>query len=150
MGFKDLTSFNVAMLGKQGWKFQTDAERLVSRLFKARYFPHTDFLNSRIGVNPSYVWRSIFSAKMVVQQGARWRIRTGANIPLFSVPWLKDGRSFTTNCSMYKSLSHVKVQDIIEPLTKVWNSTLISSLFDHETTQIIMILLFIHLSVKIN
>ena len=35
MGFKDLTSFNVAMLGKQGWRFQTDSNSLVCRLFKA-------------------------------------------------------------------------------------------------------------------
>lgn len=75
---------------------------------------------------------------MVVQQGARWRIGTSANIPLFGVPWLKDGRAFTTNCPMYSSLSHVKVQDIIEPTSKVWNTILISSLFDQNTTQIIL------------
>ena len=67
MGFKDLTSFNVVMLGKQGWKFQVDNTSLVSRLFKARYFDQCDFLRSRLGANPSYVWRSIFSAKMVVK-----------------------------------------------------------------------------------
>jgi len=55
MGLKDLSSFNVAMLGKQGWKFQTDTNSFVTRLFKARYFPNGDFLSSRFGVNPSYV-----------------------------------------------------------------------------------------------
>jgi len=39
MGFKDLSAFNLAMLGKQGWKFQTDPTSLVSRIFMARYFP---------------------------------------------------------------------------------------------------------------
>jgi hypothetical protein len=39
MGFRDLAAFNLAMLGKQGWKFQTQPECLVTRLFKARYFP---------------------------------------------------------------------------------------------------------------
>jgi len=34
MRFKDLTSFNMAMLGKQGWKFQVDNTSLVSRIFK--------------------------------------------------------------------------------------------------------------------
>jgi len=32
MGFKDLTSFNFAMLGKQGWKFQTNTDYLVTKL----------------------------------------------------------------------------------------------------------------------
>ena len=35
MGFKYLATFNVAMLGKQGWKLQTDSDSLVSRIFKA-------------------------------------------------------------------------------------------------------------------
>ena len=77
MGFKDLTSFNVAMLGKHGWRFQTDSSSLVCRLFKARYFSNFDFIGSKIGHNPSYVWRSIFSAKIVVKQSARWRIEIG-------------------------------------------------------------------------
>jgi len=33
MGFKDLSAFNLAMLGKQGWKFQTEPDSLVSRIF---------------------------------------------------------------------------------------------------------------------
>jgi len=59
-----LTTFNVAMLGKQGWRFQTDPSSLVSRLFKARYFPNSDFIGSNIGHNPSYVWRSILVPKL--------------------------------------------------------------------------------------
>ena len=81
MGFKDLTSFNVAMLGKQGWRFQTDSSSLVCRLFKAKYFPNSDFIASKIGHNSSYVWRRIFSAKIVIKQGARWHIGSGVNIP---------------------------------------------------------------------
>lgn len=55
MGFKDLASFNAAMLGKQAWKLQTDVDSLVSRLFKARYFPRSDYLGASLGANPSYV-----------------------------------------------------------------------------------------------
>jgi hypothetical protein len=38
MGFKDLVSFNAAMLGKQGWKFQTDVDSLITRLLKLVIF----------------------------------------------------------------------------------------------------------------
>ena len=60
-GFKDLASFIVVMLGS-----------LVERLFNTQYFPHIVFFGFKIGTNPSYVWRSIFSAKNVFQQRARW------------------------------------------------------------------------------
>ncbi|VFQ81170.1 unnamed protein product [Cuscuta campestris] len=36
LGFKQVRAFNVAMLGKQGWRFLTRPEALVSRVFKAR------------------------------------------------------------------------------------------------------------------
>jgi len=55
MSFKDLSAFNLAMLGKQGWKFITKPESLVARIFKARYFPNGTFLTAQIGHNPNYV-----------------------------------------------------------------------------------------------
>lgn len=69
----------------------------------------------------------------MVKQGARWRIGSGDTIPLLDAPWLKDERSLTMDNPMYAPLSHVKV-----PSTKVWNTTLISNMFDHNTTQLIL------------
>ncbi|CAN0884119.1 Uncharacterized mitochondrial protein AtMg00310 [Linum grandiflorum] len=43
MGFRDLQHFNLAMLGKQGWKFLTNLDAWVSRVFKAKYFPQGTF-----------------------------------------------------------------------------------------------------------
>jgi hypothetical protein len=86
MRLKDLTSFNVVVLSKQGWKIQTDVDSLVARLFKTKYFPHTDFFGANIGTNSSYIWRSIFSAKNVVHHGTRWCIGTSARIPLMGAP----------------------------------------------------------------
>ncbi|XP_019179252.1 PREDICTED: uncharacterized protein LOC109174470 [Ipomoea nil] len=36
LGFKDLRAFNLAMLGKQGWRFLTNRPSLVARVYKAR------------------------------------------------------------------------------------------------------------------
>jgi len=38
MGFKDLTTLNVSMFGKQWWKFHTEPDSLVARIFKAQYY----------------------------------------------------------------------------------------------------------------
>jgi len=73
---------------------------------------------------------------MVVKQGARWRIGSGPNIPLRGALWLKDGRSLTTDSRTYAALAHAKVKDIIEPMTKVWNISLISTLLYYRTDQI--------------
>jgi hypothetical protein len=68
---------------------------LETKLFKARYFPHNYFLDARIEYNPSFVWRSIFSARRVVRESVRWKIWNGINIPIFEAPWLKNGGSIS-------------------------------------------------------
>jgi hypothetical protein len=91
MGFKDLTAFNLAMLAKQGWKFLSEPHSLVTCIFKTRYFPYTSFLNTKVGHNQSYVWRSILRAQFIVRGGARWSICSGASIPILDTPWLSNG-----------------------------------------------------------
>lgn len=72
--FKNLRAFNYAMLGKQAWKFMTTSGNLITRLFKAKYFPNCDFFESSIGHNSYYVCRSIWSSKFVVGGGYKWSI----------------------------------------------------------------------------
>jgi len=53
MAFQHLYGFTLAMLGKQGWKLVTDHETIVSRVFKAKYFPRGNFIDAKLGHNPS-------------------------------------------------------------------------------------------------
>ncbi|XP_074352835.1 putative mitochondrial protein AtMg00310 [Apium graveolens] len=55
LGFKSLKSFNIAMLAKQGWRLLNNVDPLVTSMMKAKYFPDSDFLDAKIGVNPSYM-----------------------------------------------------------------------------------------------
>nr|KYP34809.1 Transposon TX1 uncharacterized [Cajanus cajan] len=70
MGFRNLYGFNLAMLGKQGWKFLTNQDAIVTRVFKAKYFPRGDFLGANLGHNPSFTWRSIHASQVVVRAGS--------------------------------------------------------------------------------
>lgn len=44
LGFRHLHEFNVALLGKQGWRIVTNPTSLVARMFKAKYFPNEPWL----------------------------------------------------------------------------------------------------------
>jgi hypothetical protein len=113
MGFKDLSAFNLAMLGKQAWKFLSEPQSLVSLIFKARYFPTRSFLNANIGHNPSYVWRSILRARFIVRGGARWSIGSGANIPILDAPWLANGESIDGNIPKGLYVRDFNVQSLL-------------------------------------
>ncbi|CAJ2649711.1 unnamed protein product [Trifolium pratense] len=138
MGFKDLTAFNIAMLGKQGWKFQSSPNSLVSRLFKARYFPHSNFLASSLGHNPSYVWRSISSAKFLVRAGARWCIGSGENISILGEPWIQGGTLISASNPSVMHLQNIKVKHLISNTTKEWDSHVINNIFDQGTADAIL------------
>ena len=86
MGFKDLSAFNLSMLGKQGWKFITEPDSLVARIFKARYFLTGTYLMASVGHNPNYVWCSIMRARFIVHGGARWSVSSSATIPILIEP----------------------------------------------------------------
>ncbi|XP_031106239.1 uncharacterized protein LOC116010884 [Ipomoea triloba] len=48
LGFRDLRSFNLGMLGKQAWRFLTRPHCMVARLYKARYYPTTSFMDATV------------------------------------------------------------------------------------------------------
>ena len=76
------------MLAKQCWRILNEENPLLTKLVKARYFPRTDFLNAEIGANPSYMWRSIMSAKDAIKVGCRRRIGDGEATKVWKIPWL--------------------------------------------------------------
>ena len=77
------------MLGKQGWKLQTEQDTIVTRIYKAKYFPKTDFLGGHLGHNPSFIWCSIFASQVLVRDGQRWHVGNGSSINVWKAPWLR-------------------------------------------------------------
>lgn len=66
LGLRNLEIFNLSLFAKEGWRLLTNSDFLLLKLFKAKYFPHTTFLQSNIGCNHFYVWRSICAAKDIL------------------------------------------------------------------------------------
>ena len=66
LGFRDLSSFKLALLVKQEWRLFYNHNPLFYKVFKAKYFPRSSFLKARMGRRPSYAWRSIMSAQQLL------------------------------------------------------------------------------------
>lgn len=67
LGFRKLHDFNLALLGKQAWRLITKPDGMVSKIYKARYYPEGSFLTAKIGANPSYIWRSVLESQELMK-----------------------------------------------------------------------------------
>lgn len=59
LGFRDLKSFNMALIAKQGLHVLQKPNSLLVRVFKGKYFSNTSFLNVSQGKWASWSWQSI-------------------------------------------------------------------------------------------
>ena len=88
MGFRELRSFNLAMLAKQGWRLIQEQGSLLYGCFKARYFPRGSFLEAKDVPNSSYVWKSLMAAQPILKSGCCWRMGDGSSISVTKDKWI--------------------------------------------------------------
>lgn len=88
MGFRDLAMFNKALLAKQLWRILQNPNSLVARIMQAKYFPQTTLWEAGPGSRPSLAWRSLLSAREILQKGAIWRVGDGKDIRVWGDCWL--------------------------------------------------------------
>lgn len=68
MGFRNVTAFNKALLGKQVWRTIQWPNSLMARIIKGRYFKHGDIIDADLGSNLSFVWRSLFWSRDLIKK----------------------------------------------------------------------------------
>lgn len=140
LGCRDFSDFNLAMLGKQGWKLLSDPDALICKVFKAIYYPRGDFLSAKLGHNPSYVWRSIWSSQVLLEKGIRWKVGDGRHIKVWADPWLRDSSNMKIESPCIPELSDLLVHDLMTPEHMEWGIALLHDLLtDRDVSQIISI-----------
>jgi hypothetical protein len=140
VGFRHFYGFNLAMLGKQGWNLLVNHDTILSKVFKAKYYPKEGFLDGKLGHNPSYVWRSIQASQVVVKRGLRWRIGDGSEINVWHHPWLRhDDNPFLTT-PMVPGYERMVVADLLQQNARKWNLDLVNQVFNpRDATEIVKI-----------
>jgi hypothetical protein len=140
LGFRDFHMFNMAMVAKQGWNLINKPNSLVAKILKARYFFQSSLLDSNLGNNPSFTWRSIWRSRQVLLYGCRWSIGDGSNIKVMGEPWLRqeDGRWVTS--PQNQGVYDLSLQHLMLPNSNHWDGEKIKSLFsDQEAKNILVV-----------
>lgn len=127
MGFRDLHTFNKAMLGKQGWRLTTRPDSLCARVLKGRYFLDTDFMQITRKKHASHTWRAIMAGKEVLRKGMIRRIGDGNSTNIWLDRWIPmhfDARPLTP-------MNDQEVNMVSDLMTEsgCWNEELIREIF---------------------
>ncbi|CAL1398314.1 unnamed protein product [Linum trigynum] len=137
MGFRDLRSFNLAMLGRQVWKIISQPNSLLTRTLKASYFPKSDILNAKTGYNPSFIWRSIMAAKDKIVEGFRWRVGDGKLIRIWDDAWIPGKTYFFADPQPGGVDSEEKVSSLIIEDSGCWDERLLKEKFSKRDCELI-------------
>ncbi|KAA3481588.1 Polynucleotidyl transferase, Ribonuclease H fold [Gossypium australe] len=115
-----MAQFNLSLLAKQ-----------------AKYFPNSNFLNSRLGNSCSYVWRSIWATKDTLQKGLMWRVGMGQGISISEDTWIPNNINVRL-MSRFDNLQSDRVAELISSNNRVWNEELILNTFPEEVADLIL------------
>ncbi|XP_062075810.1 uncharacterized protein LOC133779929 [Humulus lupulus] len=136
LGFRSLHDFNVALLGKQGWRLLKYPNTLVSKVYKSRYYPTCNFLSANLGSSPSFIWRSIMEAHHLIKQGAAVRIGSGASVSIISDPWLPDKENSFIQ-TIHPALIDKKVSQLMVRGSNMWDMEILLDIFTERDINLI-------------
>ena len=120
IGFRDLRSFNLAMLGKQGWRLMVNPESLCARVLKGKYYHTSDFMSATKKKNASHTWHAILTGRKVLQMGCIRRIGDGQSTNVWSDQWLPGGIGLKPVSRMDGATAE-RVCDLLSPDGRSWD-----------------------------
>jgi ribonuclease HI len=138
MGFRDFTSFNMALLAKQGWRMLKSPDSLIARIMKAKYFPNCSILEATQGRNPSFAWRSIQKSCSLLKEGLVWRVGNGATAKIWQDRWMPNLPTCKITTPPTLLAPSATVKELIDPDSKNWNYDLLVRLFSNSEVKNIL------------
>ncbi|XP_021839382.2 uncharacterized mitochondrial protein AtMg00310-like [Spinacia oleracea] len=132
MGFRDLRYFNQALLAKQCFRLSMETRSLLSCVLKARYYKHSNLVETRRGYDPSYTWRSMWGEKSLLLEGLKWRVGNGLSIKVWYEAWMPGNGTHFIPTPRVDSDMALRVSDLIDYENQCWNGSMIKEVFVEE------------------
>ncbi|XP_023878292.2 uncharacterized protein LOC111990734 [Quercus suber] len=112
----------------------------MARVFKEKYFPFDDVLNSKKGSNPSYAWQSIHNSLEVIKRGTRWSVGNGRRIHIWDDRWLPMPTTYKVISPQGDYGDFPMMSSLIDNDTRWWKVDVINATFlPHEASTILKI-----------
>jgi ribonuclease HI len=138
MGFRDLHSFNKALLAKQCWRLWKEEDSITAKIMKCKYYPRGSILEAQLGNKPSFIWRSILSSRSLIQDGLVWRIGDGSLVHIWGDKWLPSPSTYSIQSPPKSIAPDAMVSELIDQDLGAWKLSLLKELFSNEEVSAIL------------
>lgn len=88
LGFRELDTFNVALLTKMVDRVNNEPSSLWVRVLKGLYYPRGDFLSARRGGRASCGWSSILRGRDALVREGLWEIGSHGSVRKLVLRWI--------------------------------------------------------------
>jgi hypothetical protein len=129
MGFRDLHSFNLAMLAKQVWRLLNNPTSLCASILQAKYYPDGNLLAAGPKKGSSFTWQSIVCGIQTFKRGHIWRVGNGRRINIWRDHWVPGSVTRKIETARGNCLLRT-VDDLIDPVSGLWDEQLLSEIFN--------------------
>ena len=129
LGFRDIQSFNDALLAKISWRILSSASSLLASVLAGKYFHNQEFLHVKAPSACSHGWRGILIGRDLINEQLGWAIGNGESVSVWNDQWLYADRKGSPIGPAPESSKDLKVADLFREQTRVWDSQKIEDLF---------------------
>lgn len=121
MGFIRVHDFNLVVIAKQGWRLLIVPNSLLAKIYKARYYLESNFLDVEVGSTLSFIWNGIIKVLLLIRRGVIRAISDGRDIGVYKDPWLIDREDAFVSSWPKEDHLDLRVVDLFVEGRKEWN-----------------------------
>lgn len=137
LGIRDMLAFHKSLVAKQAWRLMTCPSSLLARVYKAKYYRKTEFMEARSYQTSSYAWRSILQAQPLLQKGICWIVGDGSQVKFWSDKWIPSKDYITPINPQLPVNNNLLVRDLFIPGTRVWDIVKLRAMVCEEDVKLI-------------
>ena len=128
LGFRDIQSFNQALLAKIGWRILTKPNSLLAKILLGKYCHMSSFLKVQAASNISHGWRGILLGRDLLLTHLGKAIEDGESTSVWNDSWIKPEENHKPFGPLTLQDRDLMVSDFLTRETREWNVAKVENL----------------------
>lgn len=138
LGFRDIQTFNHAMLAKISWRILTQPDCLLARVLKGKYCHKQNFLDVTAPASCSHGWRGILCGRDLLKTQLGKAIGNGLNTRVWKDSWISLSEYVKPFGPITEDMSDLTVSELLTTEMK-WNEKRIKEVLPDFASNILLL-----------